>query len=79
MQKYVCMSLTVPGPILHYTSNKTAHNHTTQYTVSVRKTRQNVLVLLTLAIAEESPTRIRHPYAHPVTRAIEASHVSLQS
>ena len=46
------------------------------YTVSVRRTRLNVLVLLTLAIAGESPTCILHEDTHPVTRAIEVSHAA---
>ena len=39
--------------------------------VSVRRTRLNVLVLLTLALAGESPTCPSREYKHPVTRAIE--------
>ena len=34
------------------------------YTVSVRRTRLNVLVLLTLALAVESPTCILHEGIH---------------
>ena len=47
------------------------------YTASVRRARLNVLVLLTLALlAGESPTYILHEGTHPVTRAIEVSHVA---
>ena len=45
------------------------------YTVTVRRTMLNVLVLLTLALAGESPTGILYEgilgYTHPVTRGIE--------
>ena len=46
------------------------------YTVSVRKTRLNVLVLLSLAIAGESLTCIFHEGTHTVTHAIEVSHAA---
>ena len=51
------------------------------YTVSVRRTRLDVLVLWTLALAGESPACTLHEGIHPpVTRAIEASHTrSLES
>ena len=35
------------------------------YTVSVRKTSKNALVLLSLALAGESPTCIFHEVRHP--------------
>ena len=47
------------------------------YTVSVPRTRFNVLVLLTLAVAGESPTCILHEGTHPVSRAIEESNAPL--
>ena len=49
------------------------------YTVSVRRTGLNVLVLLTLALAGESPTYILHEGTHPVIRAIEVSHAACKA
>ena len=49
------------------------------YTVSVRMTRLNVLVTLTLAFAGESPTDILHEGIHPVTRAIEVPHAACKA
>ena len=53
------------------------------YTVSVRRTRSNVLVLLVLALAGESPTCILHEgilgYTHPVAHAIEVSHAACKA
>ena len=49
------------------------------YTVSERRTRLNVLVLLTLVLAGESPTCILHKGIHPVTRAIEVSHAACKA
>ena len=49
------------------------------YTVSVRRTRLNVLVLLTLALAGESPTHILREGTHPATRAIEVSHAACKA
>ena len=49
------------------------------YTVSVGITRLNVLVLLTLALAGESPTCILHEGTHPVLRAIEVSHAACKA
>ena len=47
------------------------------YTVSVSRARLNVLVLLTLALAGESPTCILpRGYPHRVTPAIEVSHAA---
>ena len=50
------------------------------YTVSVRRTRLNVLVLSILALAGEFtdlyPSR---GYTHPVTRAIEVSHATCKA
>ena len=46
------------------------------YTVSVRRIRLDVLILLTLALAGESPTCILHEGIHLVTRAIEVSHAA---
>ena len=55
------------------------------YTVSVRRTRLNVLlirlivlVLLTLALAGESVADLypSRGYTHPVTRAVEVSHAA---
>ena len=49
------------------------------YTVSVRRVRLNVLVLLTLAIAGESPTCILHQGTHTVTRAIEVTQAACKA
>ena len=49
------------------------------YTVAVRRARLNVLVLLTLALAGESPTCILHDGTPPVTRAIEVSHAACEA
>ena len=48
-------------------------------TVSVRTTKLNVLVLLTLAKAGESPTCILHERTHPVIYAIEVSHAACKA
>ena len=50
-----------------------------RYTVSVSKTRLNVLVLLTLAFNISREVTDLYPsrgYTHPVTRAIEVSHAA---
>ena len=44
------------------------------YTVSVRRTRLNLIVLLILEIAEGGHRPVFHEGTHPVTRAIEVSH-----
>ena len=49
------------------------------YMVSVRRTRLDVLGLLTLALAGESPTCILHEGTHPVTRAIEVSNAACKA
>ena len=51
------------------------------YTISVCRTRLDVLVLLTLVLSGEPPTCILHEGTHPVTRAIEVTLItrSLQS
>ena len=45
----------------------------------MRRTRLNVLVLLTLARAGESPTCILHEGTHPVTRRIEVLHAACKA
>ena len=45
----------------------------------MRRTRLNVLVLLTLARAGESPTCILHGGTHPVTRRIELLHAACKA
>ena len=52
---------------------------TAGYTVFVRRTRLNVLVLLILALAGESPTCILHEGIHPVTRAVKVSHAACKA
>ena len=49
------------------------------YTVAVRRTRLNVLVLSTLALAGEPTTCILHEGTPPVTRAIEVSHAACKA
>ena len=71
--------LTPPLPyswIEHFDQNHTQWNDAA-YTVSVRRTRLNVTVLLTLALAEESPTYILNEDTQPVT--IEVSHAACKA
>ena len=51
------------------------------YTVSVRRTRLDVLILLTLALISRGVTDMypSRGYTHPVTRAIEVSHAACKA
>ena len=78
LQKLTHIITLIVSCILHSTDVWFCPPHA-GYTVSVRRTRLYVLVLLTLVLAGESPTCILHEGTHPVIRAIEVSHAACKA